>query len=56
MDLVQFFFYSITVLPIPTHVSVGNVTTFAGKEVTIPIKVTTDDGKPFHWKSYNKIP
>ena len=50
------FFYSITVLPIPTHVSVGNVTTFAGKEVTIPIKVTTDDGKPFTGKVTIRFP
>ena len=38
----------VRVLPIPTHVSVGNVTTFAGREVTIPINVTADDGKPFN--------
>lgn len=50
------FFYSITVLPIPTHVSVGNVTTFAGKEVTIPINVTTDDGKPFTGKVTIRFP
>ena len=47
---------SITVLPIPTHVSVGNVTTFAGKEVTIPIKVTADDGKPFTGKVTIRFP
>lgn len=52
----NFFFYSITVLPIPTHVSVGNVTTFAGKEVTIPINVTTDDGKPFTGKVTIRFP
>ena len=37
----------IEVLPIPTHITVGNVTTFAGTEVTIPINVTADDDKPF---------
>lgn len=36
----------VEVIQIPTHVSVGNVTTFAGMEVTIPINVTADDGKP----------
>ena len=38
----------IEVVKIPTHISVGNVTTFAGREVTIPINVTADDGKPFN--------
>ena len=37
----------IEVVKIPTHITVGNVTTFAGREVTIPINVTADDGKPF---------
>ncbi|WP_458402594.1 PKD domain-containing protein, partial [Methanobrevibacter sp.] len=37
----------VEVVKIPTHISVGNVTTFAGMEVTIPINVTADDGKPF---------
>jgi hypothetical protein len=40
---------TVTVLvPIPTHITVGNVTTFAGRNVTIPINVTADDGKPFN--------
>lgn len=38
----------IEVVKIPTYISVGNVTTFAGKEVTIPINVTADDDKPFN--------
>ena len=38
----------IEVVKIPTHITVGNVTTFAGREVTIPINVTADDGKPFN--------
>ena len=38
----------IEVVKIPTHISVGNVTTFAGMNVTIPINVTADDGKPFN--------
>lgn len=38
----------IEVVKIPTHVSVGNVTTFAGMEVNIPINVTADDGLPFN--------
>ena len=38
----------IEVVKIPTHITVGNVTTFAGEEVTIPINVTADDGKPFN--------
>jgi hypothetical protein len=37
----------IEVIHIPTYIAVGNVTTFAGMEVTIPINVTADDGKPF---------
>ena len=39
---------TITVLPIPTHVSVGNITTYPGTDITIPINVTTDDGVPFN--------
>ena len=38
----------VEVVKIPTHITVGNVTTFAGREVTIPINVTADDGKPFN--------
>ena len=38
----------IEVVKIPTHISVGNVTTFAGMDVNIPINVTADDGKPFN--------
>ena len=38
----------IEVVKIPTHITVGNVTTFAGMNVTIPINVTADDGKPFN--------
>ena len=37
----------VEVVRIPTHITVGNVTTFAGRDVTIPINVTADDGKPF---------
>ena len=39
---------TITVLQIPTSITVGNVTTFAGREVTIPINVTAQDSKPFN--------
>ena len=38
----------IEVVKIPTHIVVGNVTTFAGMEVTIPINVSADDGKQFN--------
>ena len=38
----------IEVVKIPTHITVGIVTTFAGMNVTIPINVTADDGKPFN--------
>ncbi|MBQ7928216.1 MAG: DUF11 domain-containing protein, partial [Methanobrevibacter sp.] len=38
----------IEVVKIPTHITVGNVTTFPGMEVTIPINVTADDGIPFN--------
>ena len=38
----------IEVVKIPTHVSVGNITTFAGRNVNIPINVTADDGLPFN--------
>ena len=37
---------STTVL-VPTHITVGNITTYPGTEVVIPINVTTDDGVPF---------
>ena len=37
----------VEVVKIPTQISVGNVTTFAGRDVTIPINVSADDGKPF---------
>ena len=36
----------ITVIPIPTHVSVGNITTYPDKDITIPINVTAEDGEP----------
>ena len=39
---------TIEVVKIPTHITVGNVTTFAGMNVTIPINVTADDDKPFN--------
>ena len=38
----------ITVNPVPTHISVGNVTAQPGDNVTIPIKVTADDKVPFN--------
>ena len=38
----------VEVVKIPTNITVGNVTAFAGEEVTIPINVTADDGKPFN--------
>ena len=37
----------ITVIPVPTHISVGNVTSYPGSEVTVPINVTADDNKAF---------
>ena len=37
----------VTVEPIPTHTTVGNVTGYPGENVTIPVNVTADDGKPF---------
>lgn len=46
----------IEVVKIPTYISVGNVTTFAGMEVTIPINVTADDGKPFNGKVTITLP
>ena len=39
---------NIEVLSIPTYTTVGNVTTYPGRNVTIPVNVTTDDGKPFN--------
>ena len=39
---------NIEVLPIPTKVTIGNVTTYPGENVTIPINVTTIDGEPFN--------
>ena len=39
---------TITVLPIPTTITVGNVTAFPGENVTIPINVTTIDNVPFN--------
>ena len=38
---------NIEVLPIPTHISVENVTTYPDKDVIIPINVTADDNKTF---------
>ena len=38
----------IEVVKIPTSITVGNVTTFPGRDVTIPINVTADDGNPFN--------
>ena len=38
----------IEVVKIPTQITVGNVTTYAGMEVTIPITVTAEDGNPFN--------
>ena len=37
----------VTVEPIPTHTTVGNVTGYPGENVTIPVNVTADDGKLF---------
>lgn len=39
---------TITVLPIPTHVTIENVTVYPGENVTIPINVTTIDNEPFN--------
>ena len=38
---------NVTALKIPTHVSVENVTTYAGLNVTIHVNVTSDDNKTF---------
>jgi hypothetical protein len=46
----------IEVIQIPTQITVGNVTTYAGMEVTIPINVTADDGKPFTGKVTITLP
>ena len=39
---------TITVLPIPIHITVDNVTVYPGENVTIPINVTTKDNEPFN--------
>ena len=39
---------TIEVLPIPTKVTIGNVTTYPGENVTIPINVTTINDEPFN--------
>ncbi|WP_458405640.1 hypothetical protein [Methanobrevibacter sp.] len=38
---------TVTVIQIPTHISVENVTAYPGMNVTIHINVTTDDNKAF---------
>ena len=38
---------NVTAEKIPTHVSVGNITTYPDKDITIPINVTADDNKTF---------
>ena len=38
----------VTVVKVPTQITVGNITTNPGTEITIPINVTTDDGIPFN--------
>ena len=46
----------VKVLPIPTNTTVGNVTGYPGQEVTIPVNVTADDGKPFNGKVNVTLP
>jgi len=38
---------NVEVIPIPTITTIGNVTGYAGHNVTIPVNVTADDGIPF---------
>ena len=46
----------VKVLPIPTNTTIGNVTGYPGQEVTIPVNVTADDGKPFNGKVNVTLP
>ncbi|WP_458403981.1 right-handed parallel beta-helix repeat-containing protein [Methanobrevibacter sp.] len=39
---------TITVLPIPTQISVGNVTASPGDEIVLPINVKADNDEPFN--------
>ena len=39
---------TVTVIPIPTNTTIGNVTGTPGQNVTIPVNVTTEDGEPFN--------
>ncbi|WP_458402757.1 Ig-like domain repeat protein [Methanobrevibacter sp.] len=47
---------TVTVIQIPTHISVENVTVYPGMNVTIPINVTTDDNKAFSGNVTVKFP
>lgn len=38
---------NVTVIQVPTHISVGNVTARPGDDVAIPVNVTADDDVPF---------
>ena len=39
---------TIIIVKIPTHISVGNITTYPGVNIVIPINVTADNGLPFN--------